>query len=94
MANEGKEFSGRVSGVLSILIALGSVWIVVSTASSSSGWNFSVLACFVPILFAVQGIRLSREPGAVWPRFSLITSIVGIAIGVVAFVGYLFLLSR
>lgn len=79
--------------MLSIAIAAFSIYIVVSTAQNGGGWSFSVLACFVPLLFAAQGIRMSRQPGAPWPTFSLIGSIVGAALGLVSFAGFAWLLT-
>ncbi|KRC61600.1 hypothetical protein ASE14_12210 [Agromyces sp. Root81] len=80
-------------GALSVIIGAGALWIVISTARSGGEWTFSVIASIVPLLFALQGLRLSGQPGTRWPRFSRVSSIVGAVLGVAAFAGFLYLLS-
>lgn len=92
MAAKNEPISARACAILSIAIAAFSIYLVAATARDGGSWTFSVLACFVPLLFAVQGIRMSRQPGAPWPTFSLIGSIVGAALGLVSFGAFAWLL--
>ncbi|WP_440709472.1 hypothetical protein [Herbiconiux sp. YIM B11900] len=92
MTAKNQPISARACAILSVLIAAFSLYLVSSTARDGGQWTFSVLACFVPLLFAAQGIRMSREPGAPWARFSLVLSIVGAALGVVSFAAFFWLL--
>ncbi|WP_079704530.1 hypothetical protein [Plantibacter cousiniae (nom. nud.)] len=94
MAAKNEPISARACAILSIAIAAFSIFIVASTARDGGSWTFSVLACFVPLLFAAQGIRMSRQPGAPWPTFSLIGSIVGAALGLVSFGAFAWLLMQ
>lgn len=94
MAAKNEPISARACAILSIAIAAFSIYLVAATARDGGSWTFSVLACFVPLLFAVQGIRMSRQPGAPWPTFSLIGSIVGAALGLVSFGAFAWLLVR
>jgi len=61
------------------------IWIAVSTIRAGGSSVFSIIGMFVTLLFAIQGIRMSREPEARFPRFSLVTSIGGVVLGLVAF---------
>lgn len=92
MAAKNEPISARACAILSVTIAAFSIFIVASTAQSGGTWTFSVLACFVPLLFAAQGIRMSRQPGARWPLFSLIGSIAGALLGLVSFGAFAWLL--
>lgn len=92
--SDTKPISAHASAILSIVTALGSLWIVYSTAQSGGTWYFSALACFVPMLFAIQGIRMSREPGTRFARFSFVVSIIGIALGAAGALGFLYLLTQ
>ncbi|TAJ47284.1 MAG: hypothetical protein EPO52_12340 [Herbiconiux sp.] len=92
MAGRNEPISARVCAILSIAIAVFSIYLVASTAKAGGTWTFSVLACFVPLLFAAQGFRMSRQPDAVWPTFSLIGSIVGAVLGLVSFSAFVWLL--
>ena len=92
MSEKNQTISARACAILSVAIAAFSIWAVATTARDGGGWTFSVLACFVPLLFAAQGIRMSREPGAPWARFSLVLSIVGAALGVVSGAAFFWLL--
>ncbi|MFB2556389.1 hypothetical protein [Herbiconiux liangxiaofengii] len=92
MTEKNQAISARTCAILSVAIAAFSIWAVASTARDGGGWTFSVLACFVPLLFAAQGIRMSREPGAPWAGFSLIVSILGAGLGLVSFGSFLWLL--
>ncbi|CAH0271937.1 MULTISPECIES: hypothetical protein [Plantibacter] len=94
MAAKNEPISARACAILSIAIAAFSIYLVAATARDGGSWTFSVLACFVPLLFAAQGIRMSRQPGARWPTFSLIGSIVGAALGLVSFAAFAWLLVR
>jgi hypothetical protein len=85
-AHESAPLSAHASAISSVVIGLGIIWIAISTIQAGGSQVYSVVGMFVALLFAVQGIRMSREPDARFPRFSLITSIVGILLGVVAFV--------
>jgi hypothetical protein len=77
-----------------VVIGLGIIWIALATIQAGGSQVYSIVGMFVTLLFAVQGIRMSREPEARFPRFSLITSIVGVVLGVIALVlmGYAFTL--
>jgi len=92
MVAKNEPISARACAILSIAIAAFSIYLVAATARDGGSWTFSVLACFVPLLFAAQGIRMSRQPGAPWPTFSLIGSIVGGALGLVSFAAFAWLL--
>jgi len=92
VAAKNEPISARVCAILSIAIALLSIYVVAATAEGGGTWTFSVLACFVPLLFAAQGFKMSRQPGAAWPTFSLIGSIVGAALGLVSFGAFIWLL--
>lgn len=94
MAPKDQPISARACAILSVAIAAFSIFLVASTARDGGQWTFSVLACFVPLLFAAQGIRMSREPGAPWARFSLITSIAGGVLGLVSFGAFVWLLTQ
>ena len=94
MTAKDEPISARACAILSVVIAAFSIYLVASTAQSGGTWTFSILACFVPLFFAAQGIRMSRLPGAPWPRFSLVFSIVGAALGLVSFAGFAWLLVR
>lgn len=93
-AKEPRAISAHACAVLSVVIGAGAIWAVLSVLRDGGDWVFSVLACFVPLLFAAQGLRMSREPEAKYPRFSFVTSIVGGVIGVVSFALFLYALSR
>jgi ABC-type lipoprotein release transport system permease subunit len=77
-----------------VVIGLGIIWIALATIQAGGSQVYSIVGMFVTLVFAVQGIRMSREPEARFPRFSLITSIVGVVLGVIALVlmGYAFTL--
>lgn len=91
---EPREISAHACAILSLLIGSGSLWMVFATYRAGGDWVFSVLACFVPLLFAIQGIRLSREPGTRFARFSFVGSVAGAVLGVISFGGFLVLLAR
>ena len=93
MAEKNQPISARACAILSVVIAAYSIWAVIATARDGGTWFFSVLACFVPLFFAAQGIRMSRLPGAPWAIFSLVTSIVGAALGLVSLLGFFWLYS-
>ncbi|MCC4907657.1 hypothetical protein [Microbacterium sp. cx-59] len=93
MAEKNEPISARACAILSVVIAGYSIWAVIATARDGGSWIFSVLASFVPLLFAAQGLRMSRLPGARWALFSLVTSIVGAALGLVSLIGFLWLYS-
>lgn len=90
---KNEPISARACAILSIAIAAFSIYAVAATAREGGSWTFSVVACFVPLLFAAQGFRMSRLPGAKWPTFSLIGSIVGAMLGLVSFGGFAWLLT-
>ena len=89
-----KPLSAHVCATLSIVISLGSIGLVFTTLRSGGEWLFSMLACFVPLFFAAQGFRMSRLPDAKFPTFSLVGSLIGAALGLVAFVGFALLLTH
>lgn len=82
---DSQPLSAHASAISSVVIGIGMIWIAVSTIRAGGSSIFSIVGMFVTLLFAIQGIRMSREPEARFPRFSLITSIVGIVLGLVAF---------
>lgn len=75
-------------------VLLGSVGLALMAVilSRRSDWLFSGLICAVPLLMAVQAIRLSRRPGQELPSLSLIVAILGVIIGALAFFGVLVML--
>ena len=93
-AKEPRAISAHACAVLSVVIGVGSIWAVLSVLRDGGDWVFSVLACFVPLMFAAQGLRMSREPEAKYPRFSFVTSIAGGVIGIASFALFLSALSR
>lgn len=93
MAERNQPISARVCAILSVVIAGYSIWAVLATARDGGSWFFSILGAFVPLLFAAQGFRMSRLPDARWPTFSLVTSIVGAALGVVSLIAFFWLYS-
>ena len=82
---DAQPLSAHASAVASVVIGLGMIWIAVSTIRAGGSSVFSIIGMFVTLLFAIQGIRMSREPEARFPRFSLVTSIGGVVLGLVAF---------
>lgn len=92
-ASEGREISARWCGPISIVTAGFWIWVVTSTMQSGGNWGFSMLGIAVPLLFAIQGLRLSREPQARWRTFSLVTSICGAVLAVAALVAVFGLLA-
>ena len=83
-ARESAPLSAHASAISSVVIGLGIIWIALATIQAGGSQVYSIVGMFVTLLFAVQGIRMSREPDARFPRFSLITSIVGMLLGVIA----------
>ena len=83
-ARESAPLSAHASAVTSIVVGLGVIWIAVSTIQAGGSQTFSIVGMFVTLLFAVQGLRMSRQPEARFPRFSLAASIVGLLLGAVA----------
>lgn len=93
-AAEAKEIPGQVCAILSVGLGIFGIWIVLSISSTGGQWFFSVLMASLPLLFGLQGLRLSRGPEATWPVFSRVASWLGILFGLASFVGFLWLLAR
>lgn len=88
------EISARVCGTIAVVAGAALVWMAASIGSTGGEWSYSMLGSFIPLLFALQGLRLSRAPGAKWPRYSLVTSIVGLVLGGVTCIWFLVLLMQ
>lgn len=93
-AAAAKEIPGQVCAILSVGLGAFGIWMVLSISGTGGQWFFSVLMWVLPLLFGLQGLRLSKEPGATWPRFSRLASWFGMFLGTASFLGFLWLLAR